>query len=413
MPEEFSDDHPHLAQIGERETEHHAELSEQYSQRPHLSKSPGEVSAFSGTTARTSRSAEEMLNPSLEDTLDAIEEISRCSEKILRYLVPPQISEVTVTALMINLQAKGSRLNQNLKRLNDMLSIQRERLGNNQYIANQEIVESLLREHPVPDDEAARCRPDALLLRANLAELASKMFSCSWQDTDDIFIEESEQAFPSFFVTKFVPSENQNFEAGSCGMIRETSQLALELRTQYAIILLDRHADQPNFDSDVILQKVFYKDAKNLRGWTSIPMLMEDLVNETQSATVTRLESLREAFAISSDDVRMSIEHLRTSFPWITFVQQFATWIKQRLTELNDQVARYGGLEAILQALSDQAQSVRFNTSSAANEKANDDDHGQIILSYDFPSEASLAVAQPQNRSKFGGMKTLKLGLFK
>ena len=412
VPEDISVAHPQLAQITETEKEQQTELGGQFQHSRYPSKSPGGVSAFSGTTARTSRSAQEMLDQSLEDTMDAIEEITRCSEKLLRLLVPLQISEASLTALMVNLQTKGSRLNRNLNRLSNTFSTNRARVGNSQYIANQEIVESLLGKNIGLDDETGRWRPDALMQRANLAELAMKLLSCSRQNMDDVFGEEFGQVFPNLFITRFVSSRNENLEAGSSIMLEQTFQLTLELRTQYAIMLLERHVDQPEFDSDSMLRRVFYKDATNLREWTSISTPLGDFAKEAHTATLSRLKKMREAFTTPSVNARTGIEHLRSTFPWMSFVQQSTSWIKMRLAELNSQITGNGGFEEIFKNLDGQAQNIRSNKSSVDDANIINDEDPQIVLNYNFPSEASNVVTQPQAR-RSTGTKILKMGQFK
>lgn len=402
--------YPDLRSNGYSEREHALESGEKVDETQAHSKSPGGISVFSGTTARTSRSAQELSLLSSEDMMDAFEDLTRYSDKLLGFLIPSEISEASVTALMAQLQTKGSRANKSLTRLVTMFSVQRDRYGSDSYIPHEEILRTLLGKRHISDREIGQWRPDALLQKANLAALAFSILSRPWQNRDSHLVEELEHVFPMPFALGYVAPENMQV----CYSVlqRETFELALELRTQYAITLLAHHATRPNFDSDVILQQLFYKDAHKLRGWSVLGLQSGELTEKFQEAIVSRLEAIRGAFNTFSENAFKSVELLGISFPWVSLIPRAVRWVSQRLAELESQISANGGFDGIFKALVDEIQRTNLNNSFSKGD-ANDDRIPQIVLDYDVPSEASNALPEPQNKRKSATSSILKLGQFK
>jgi len=376
-----------------------------------LSKSPGGVSAFSGTTARTSRSTQDLSDLSTEGMLDAFADLLSASDQMLRFLIPREISEASITAHMAQLQTKRSSANVNMTRLATMLSANRDMFGSESYIALQDILGTLVGKDLGSNDNPPPWRPDALLQKANLAVLASSIFSHSWRIQDAQLIEEIEQLFPMPFLEGFLASETPL--AGYSQLSNETFQLALDIRTQYAIMLLARHARQPNFDPNAVLLQVFYEDDKTLRGWGVRGLRAEDLTGEDQHTILLRLENLRATFARSEHDFATDREPFQSSIPWTTLVQQTISWINLRLAEINRQISVHRGAERIIEALRQEVQRARLANSSLNDDGANDAGSPQILLEYDFPPEAETAAEPQDSPRKLTRTKTLKLGQFR
>lgn len=373
------------------------------------SNSPRRISAFSGTTARTSESAQELSYLNSESMMDALEGLSRCSDKILRFFIPSEISNASISAFVTQLQTKGSQAKKTSDRLNTMFSLEREMYGSGSYIAHQKVVEALFDKSHIADVDIGPWRPEVLLQKANLAVLASNMISHSWQGWDIQFMGELEQIFPKPFVTGFEPS--QDMQAGRSILITETFRTALEIRTQYAVVLLAHHAAEPNFDSDEILQQVFYKDSRTLRGWNVTGLHSEDLTEEIEEAVISRLQELRDSFA-NSEDTASGIRFLQRSFPWMDLVQQVISWTSQRLRELDNQIIANGGFGRIFEALNDEIQKTRKGRLSVKDEGISRDCSPQIVLDYNPPTEAPNTVPEPQDRRNSTRTRLLNLGPF-
>ncbi|KAL6713514.1 hypothetical protein ACLMJK_008979 [Lecanora helva] len=379
-----------------------ASTSEVEEIHPRLS---GGVSAFSGTTARNSHSAQDdsELNP--DDLMDVLEELCRCSDQLLKFLLPPEdSSELSVKDIMNKIQAKGSKANKTFSRLHNMFLAQRD--GSDSYIDYRELLEMLIDG----GDDLGPWRPDALLQKANLAVLTSDVLSRPGTEWDGRSLEELDRIFPKLFVTRFVVS--QNLHAGDSVLKEEIIHLALDIRTQYALRLLRESATQSSFNGDMILQQVFFMDNRALHGWDIIGLQSEDLTVEIKEAIGSRLEDIRASFASSEANFANEIVRLEERFSWLTTVQRATSWINQRLEELDRQIIASGGFKRIDHNLKNKLRKKRLGMQSV---KAEDESNGvspQLVLDYEQPSETSNVAFERSVNTTSTKINQLKLGQF-
>ena len=349
---------------------------------------PEGISAFSGTTARTSHSGQELADLSSEEVLGALPKLSNPSDKILSYLMPQIVSEPAIASVMTRLHMTNSK--KTLERLGDALKAQSNAFGNDTYISLYSTLSTLLGVRHVSDEEAGIWRPDALLQKANLAVLLMRVLSSSWLNQRADFIEELDDVFPQVFITKLADSEA--ITPGSSTLRDATFQLALEVRTQCAISLLARHSTQHNFDSNVVLQQIFFEDSKIVRGWSIASIRSEELTKEARKKILSRLQKLWKVF--KTDDSG-TLEHpsdcteqLQQLFSWNNFVNQIVGWVNSRLNELHNQIQTCGGPQEITTALKKELQRRR-----QAPTLENDD---AIRIDYESPPAESLNTASEQ-----------------
>ena len=199
---------------------------------------------------RTSLPVQDSADPNTEGMLDALPDLSEAADKLLGCLMPGEISDATVARQMTKLHTKGTTASINWRRHGNSFQAQRELFGSDLYINPFAALKTLLGTNQLSEATSSPWRPDALFHKANLAVLASSIFTRPWQEEDDQFIEELEQAFPRYFTEALASSDT--LMPGHSILLAETFQFALEVRTQYAITLLARHSSQPNFDSDCV-----------------------------------------------------------------------------------------------------------------------------------------------------------------
>ena len=368
-------------------------------------KSPAGLSAFSGTTARTSLPAQGLTGLSSEDMLDTLPDLLEASEKLLSFVIPTEVSEASVMKTMAELQTSNTRAHKKFKRLGDTFERQRKEYGGDSYIDVTETLRRFLGKKVGPiDEQTATWRPDALLQKANLAILISRMLSVAEQDVNNQFLEDLAGTFPRPFAQRLGLSESLTPE---CSALAEaTFQLALEVRTQEAIILLARHVGKINFDPDAALMQVFFHDANTLKGWTVPGLRMADLGREAKDAILERVKQLGEAFSLniptSSDGQSFGVESLRVKYPWAGFAQKTISWAGQRLTEIEIQTMTYGGVQAICKGLVDVIQSGSLGHSSEREDIDDESDSPErlldVRLDYATPSE-SRATSEQQDAS--------------
>ncbi|KAL2042980.1 hypothetical protein N7G274_004038 [Stereocaulon virgatum] len=378
---------------GEDDADRDAEGEENLQQsNPQASKSPGGVSAFSGTTARTSLSVQGSADLDAESMLDALPDLVEAADKLLGLLMPAELSEVSVVSVMTRLHMKGSRESRNWRRLGNTFQAQRDLYGSDSYINPLGAMRILLGTKRVSELSSGPWRPDTLLQKANLAVLASSILSQPWQEQADRFIEELEEIFPRPFTEALVPFDT--LTPGTSALALETVQYALEVRTQYAIMLLARVSSEPDLDWDVVMQQTFFRDEKTLKGWGVTGLRSEDLTEDATLPIVTRVGQVREAFETSPKDPDAAVERLRINFPWTTFASQTIAWINLRSNEVEAQIASSGGTEAICQGLNDKIQKNRSAKTSINDD--NNDERPQLELHYEPPSKASHTAQERQ-----------------
>ena len=336
--------------------------------------------------------------------LHALPDLSEAADKLLGFLVPSESSEVIVTSQMKKLHTKGTLASINWRRHGNAFQAQRELYGSDTYINPSAVLKRLIGRYKSPEETSASSRPDALFQKANLAVLASSIFNRPWQEQGDQFIEELEQAFPRYFTEALASSDA--LRPGHSTLIMETFRFAVEVRTQYAITLLDRYSAQPNFDSDVVLHQVFYKNKDVLKGWGLPGLHSEELINEYEDEILKRLAQLRAAFTDFSESAIAGTERLRATFPWNDFVHDTVAWINKRMKEIEAQIVASGGNQAICESLSNEVQRLKSTRPSM-----NDDD---LALNHEPPTESSHTASEHQNVvPKAGPIKVLEMSKFK
>lgn len=365
----------------------------------HEDKSPGGVSIFSGTTARASRSAQELLGLNAEDMLDALQDLSDTSDKLLRLLAPPGTSNAEIGLVRSGLKDPESRISKNLRRLHNGFRVSRDLYGSSSYIHSAAVLQTLLGGKRTATTTYGSWRPDPLLQKANLCSLLLTVLAPSQKLRSVQAIEELETSFPASFLHSFVTPELLCAHAGSSALRDETFVMGLELRTQYVITLLTQYIGQASFDPDKILSQVFYQEKKNeLRGWDLVGLKSEELPKAFKDIILHRLNLIRKHFLdepqASNLGELVDIERLKAEFSWENFVIGVVAWSKARLDELQRQIniSDGDGAENIKHALDLEIQKIVKPKSLIDDDVANIDEGGpEVVLDYEPPSERSHA----------------------
>ena len=313
-------------------------------------KSLGGASAFSGTTARTSRSGQDLEEMTSDDLQDALPDLNYAAEKLLDFLVSSPkfdagINEAAVSSLRKELTSKNSQTRNKYKRLASAFNIQRQAFGTNSFINIEAILGALFGSKRTLDTTQEPWRPDSLLLKANVAAFA--MMLLSPEDMSDYLHLWAivDETFPSpFFDKQDSPSDK---------MLEGTIQAAIEIRTQYAIMLITQGLHQEDFNADRLLDDVF-NQGDSIKGWNFASMQTRELSKASQKAMVKRLSSIRNVYQQAKQSSQSSeavINAYREAFPWTRFLRTAMVWAKQRLVDIQHSVDGYGGSDRILESL--------------------------------------------------------------
>ena len=384
----------------------------------HENKSPGGASVFSGTTARTSRSAQELLSLNAEDMLDTLQDLSDASDKLLRLVLPPNTSESEMNVIRSEIKNPESRLSKNFRRLCTSFQVHRDSYGNTFYIHSAAVLRTILGVKRVANIAYGPWRPDPLLQKANLCSLLMTILMAPEKAESDRAIEELEPVFPVSFLHSFVSSELVSTYAGSSALKRDTLMLGLELRTQYAILQLTRNATQLNFDPDTILFQVFYQTEERLNGWDLAGMGAEALSLEFEDTIKHRLALIRQSFLEEPQASRtgqlVDVNRLKTEFAWEKFVNELTAWSSARLDELQRQINFVGdGAGDIKLALEKEVENVHMKSLADNGATGVDRTSPQVELIYEPPSELSHAPMETTERAGLPASTTAHLKIFR
>jgi hypothetical protein len=225
--------------------------------------------------------------------------------------------------------------------------------------------------------------------------------------------------FPAPFLSTLEP--NSGSVIGSSQLLRQTFDLALNLRTQLMLMILSQHAEKPNYDPDAILAYVFF-EGDNVKGWT-VPGLGgggSRLSAEFERLVLERIQRIRQSFTEPSESLFVAgepaempaeLKRLEETFPWIDFLSEVVSWNNLRLEEIERQVNGQGGTGAIILALRkemDRRQNERsrdVGNEAGEEEEADGDEAGEErLIDLTFEPPAWKTRRSSDQESVIGGL---------
>ncbi|KAL8826974.1 MAG: hypothetical protein Q9170_007201 [Blastenia crenularia] len=312
-------------------------------------KSPDGASTFSGTTARISGAAQELPASGLEDMIDALEDLSNASNKVLDLLMPREISEASVEELKGRLLDLKSKESKQLQRRSPNFQAQRAVYGDDRFINVPVTVRVIL---DVPKVENARPGPwrmDPILYQTNIVNFLTSLMTSSGNNLEHT-TNTLDVIFPKPFLGKFV-TEIREIAEGSA-LLPTTLALALEIRTRYFVNSAKQYIDEPSFDPDALLQRVFYRDNDALNGW-NVEGLRSDDVDRSRvlkTTIINRLDQLRRTFS-ESEAPFIDLGVLEKDFSQARLMTAIIAWCQSRLQEIEQQLQSSGGVVGVVQAI--------------------------------------------------------------
>lgn len=360
------------------------------------------LSAISGTTARTSHSAQELADLVADDMLDALPDLVDASDKVLKVVLLHQVAEVSdeqVETRIRTLQNPTSTASNKLSRQLPGYREQKAVYGNELYINQSIALRAMLGVRRPAEVGDGPWRPDDVFYKANLANLAFDVLALRG-NVKQPFLEKMERDFPAPFLSQLSTMRHTSHTAGASSLVRETFETALCLRVQLFLSMM-KHApnfDAPNFDPDHVLHQLFLEDDKTMRGWDIDGLRTVDLSNQQIKEMVIRVDSIREHFSHEPRSQRfdkvVNIPALESQYPWSECVVKLLLWARQRANEIEAHLASLGGVDGLQEALGAELQN-RKDVGS----KLTDEDAGTVFLDY-TPSELSHRPSEPSGTTK-------------
>ncbi|OQE29723.1 hypothetical protein PENSTE_c002G05210 [Penicillium steckii] len=180
------------------------------------------------------------------------------------------------------------------------------------------------------------------LQRANCARLATDVLLASiGSQSPDETIRALETQFPAPFLSEIVQGNNKPLPVGGSVASGPIFEMALEIRTQFAIAELQRRENEKGFDARSVLESVFYGDGNSpdnaaLRGFNPVGALSDEygrLPDQFQDKVSDRFSELD--YSLSDDDGNPNIKVLKSSY-WSRFLVCTARFIQRRDKELRE-----------------------------------------------------------------------------
>jgi hypothetical protein len=214
------------------------------------------------------------------------------------------------------------------------------------------------------DVAAAQSGIDLILYLANLLVFAKQMIH-SDRSEKQIWdaLRQLDNSFPSQFMRSLSPDATPT-SAGESALLKDTFALALDLRTQLAILVLERASTESSLNPDIVIGEVFVRSESSqetgsimIRGWNMAALGGEDsaLPRQFEGLVVERLNHIREFFQLDDESLQngdvIDLEGLGATFPWEATVLRLLHWVRLRHRELQTTIDQLGGAAAILRSI--------------------------------------------------------------
>ncbi|KAJ5668287.1 MYB DNA-binding domain protein [Penicillium maclennaniae] len=209
-----------------------------------------------------------------------------------------------------------------------------------------------------PEDTAQPWSPSPILYQANCARLAlDVLLATLGSQSPREAIERLESRFPAPFMDAIV-RRPQSKPIGASTAEKQTFELALEIRTQYFIMELERRQNEKDFDPRAILNGVFYNelaledvDSKlepgYLRGFKLMDIFEDEngcLPDRFHDDVIDRMGELE--YDLLAQDQSPQIQDLKR-ISWTRFVQRTARFIYTRLKEIKSDLLQQPKLDEV------------------------------------------------------------------
>jgi hypothetical protein len=198
--------------------------------------------------------------------------------------------------------------------------------------------------------------------------------------------------FPQAFVTKF--GERADF--GMSTLLEDTFDMALEIRTQLAIIALSHDKEREDWYPDQTLTQIFYEPPAQRHPLLScygdavknacLKDIMRILPNTKDQAKKIseRATLIHSTFRNNNDRVKVDdlvdFKRLEMFFPWSKFLVSLVQWSRSRFIEIADCITQQGGLNDITKSLLQVAQTIKSQVKIKQNPTASVAQPRQVLV---------------------------------
>ncbi|OCL03784.1 hypothetical protein AOQ84DRAFT_381278 [Glonium stellatum] len=352
-------------------------------EEPQPHRSPGEFSNISGTTAISSLSIAEADELDADMMVDNIADLHREAEKFLRLIAPDQARSRDFQNIVKELRIPESKTSERFRFSEDTFGKYLElfRTAPHDFIRPQVVRHSFFGVQQSHDPLSERL--DAVIYKANLAVLAKHVITSErGQDPAWNALRELDSSFPLLFLSSFSDSDMplENTKAGASVLLTDTFNLALEIRTQLAILLLSRAQDQSAYDPEKELEQVFFTTRRGssasdddhntmrIRGWDIRGLGGDGTELLFKDDVIRRVNEIRHFFARDPEPLqpgdRVDFDALGAKYSWDVFIIQALNWVRLRNREIQSLIKISGSVDDLSDSLRDVVNSINADRAS-------------------------------------------------
>jgi hypothetical protein len=296
--------------------------------------------------------------------IKALSDLHHVADSILDFLTPNSVSLASILEMTKKLQDPRSSQSRRLDHLLSNFSSEINHFGQQTYIDVAHVARALPSvEIPSTSEssQASSWTVDGILYKVNCARLALEILTASnTKNSLEPALYNLEGKFPAPYMNHLVKVASIN-DAGTSSLRRETFDLALDIRTHFLKLSLERHLFDEAFDPNAVLNHVFFdemleeeNDQPALRGF-NIPALQDEsglLPQHLEDDVYERIGHVRHFFR---DETAVDLEGWEAAFPWSEFLLHAAKWVRMRVREINQHLSQQTSVDEVRDLLEQDA----------------------------------------------------------
>ncbi|KAK3651282.1 hypothetical protein LTR56_005739 [Elasticomyces elasticus] len=303
-------------------------------------------SGFSGTTAKTSFSQEEIAGLDSDMMIDVLPDLVKAADQMSELLV--HSDPKARPFFWKEIRTRGTRHSKLYSNRLDSLEVHKKHFGSQVYVYPSFVARALMgvqAAHEVPE---GLWRPDNLIYKVNLAQLLRAVLVPA--------LDLSERRQEQYDSLELLDSHFAQCIAGPLPDMKG-ALLLLQIQAQLTIVRLADFQDAPQFDPmDVITDSFFKRDVEgNLAYKDAESMHISDLGDEDEQTFNELLDRIVEAdfrAPISEGlDFPTTLTQLRDRFTWAHFIDHVVAYYEHRSAQLDAHIASAGGPDGIVKLI--------------------------------------------------------------
>ncbi|KAL4800531.1 hypothetical protein BDV19DRAFT_353207 [Aspergillus venezuelensis] len=267
--------------------------------------------------------------------LEALPDLQRTGKNVLDFLAPTTASPAQIVNKAKLLSDPKNTQSKRLRRLIGNLDRDIGFFGNETYIDTVSLGRRFTAVIAGKRGQFNDWSPDPIIQSANCARFALEvLLAGNSLNSQRQAIRSVEKLFPLPFLTGLVGG-GQEKGPGESALEKETFDLALEIRKQSLIMLLDNKQNDPTFNAKNAVKMCFFTGLSrkspprgfNLPSFGGLDGPLPPRYQDT-------IQTVYDEILLSEEDGVFDVEELRSSYLWKRFVLQAANWLRRRSEEI-------------------------------------------------------------------------------